>query len=69
MTTPSAFLITGTGLQPGVMLDHARAVEHAAWKNATVTPLVPEHLLTAAHARIAELERKLILLGPEDEGI
>ncbi len=56
---PVAFLIEAVGMAPAVMLDHAKAVEFAAFKHGTTSPLVRESLLLEALARIQELEDRI----------
>lgn len=60
---PAAFLVEQPHGAPTVMLDHAKAVEHAAWRHGTVEGLVRESLLAAAHERIQALEQELRAAG------
>lgn len=66
---PAAFLIEADHQPPCVMLDHAKAVEHAAWKHGRVEGLVRESLYVEAVEKIRELTDKLAARQPENEGI
>lgn len=66
---PVAFLVEATNQRPCVMLDHAKAIEHATWKHGAITGLVRESLLIDALETIRELRDKLDQRAPENEGI
>jgi hypothetical protein len=60
MQPQRAYLVEARGPdRPAVMLDLARAVEHAAWRHGTVRTMVTEDELLAARARIERLEAEL----------
>ena len=64
---PVAFLVEATNQPPCVMLDHAKAVEHAAWKHGSTEGLVRESLYIAAVDRIDELTATMQQLRAELE--